>query len=99
MNLVRDAGKKQCGRGDIEGPRPPQFGFFHRLGLLFTGRRACFKMGHVLYLIDGEKQSICYQKGDVRQVRDYFAGKLWVCRRCRMEWYTGPLASYKREVV
>jgi len=82
------------------GGAPPHLkGWLHRLGLLLTGRRVCAKMGHALYLIDGEKECICYQKGDVRQARDYFSGKLWVCRRCRLEWYEGPLNPYKREVL
>jgi|WetSurMetagenome_2_1015567.scaffolds.fasta_scaffold50434_4 hypothetical protein len=77
----------------------PPLSWLDRLVLYLRGHRECAKKGHMIYIIDGEKQSICYQKGDVRPVRVYFSGKIYFCRRCGMENYAGPLEPYKTEVI
>jgi len=61
----------------------------------------CRKRGHDIQTIDGRVQNLVYQKGDARQVLDYYDGMYYFCKRRGCEWsqYIGSTQPYRREVV
>ena len=60
----------------------------------------CIFKGHDIREIDGRRFKLAHQKGDVRQIINYFDGIVSVCMRpgCGWESYSGNPRPYFREI-
>jgi hypothetical protein len=61
----------------------------------------CWHKGHDIDAVDGQERKLAYQKGDARQVVDYYSGVYYFCKRRRCKWtrYTGSTQPYRRDVA
>lgn len=67
----------------------------------FDATVECLIKGHKIKIIDGSKSNLVFQKGEARQVIDYFNGICQICERagCSWEKYVGDKKPYKRQLI